>query len=164
MHRRWPGFAIAGVLVILASPVGAAPLASATWSSNLQGVQLVVTNAGATCTDTLGTHVQQSIVCPSAGLGATGTWVPTSFSVSLTMPRFSLRQFTTDGAIPVSTQARLSGAAAIQGGPSAAAATMGVAGGVTVRVARHFTKGANRSMWTGVGFSTLAKVPLSVGA
>jgi hypothetical protein len=150
MHRRWPGFAIAGVLVILASPVGAAPLASATWSSNLQGVQLVVTNAGATCTDTLGTHVQQSIVCPSAGLGATGTWVPTAFSVSLT--------------IPVSTQARLSGAAAIQGGPSAAAATMGVAGGVTVRVARHFTKGANRSMWTGVGFSTLAKVPLSVGA
>jgi hypothetical protein len=154
---------VAGSALLAPTHASAAELLSATWTQTLQGVALTVTNGGATCSDGLTTHVQQTITCPTAGLGATGSSTRTSFSLSLTMPSFSLTQFTTGGVIDLFTRAALAGGAvSITGNQSMAAATRGDAGEVTVHIATHVGKGANASMRT-VGYTTLVKVPLSIG-
>jgi hypothetical protein len=103
------------------------------------------------------------LTCPTAGLGATGWSTHNSFSVSLTMPRFSLSQFTTGGAVDLFTRVALSGGAvSITGNASKAAATKGNPGRVTVKAATHVAKGVNASLLT-AGRTTLAKVPLSIG-
>ena len=158
---------MAGVALLAPAQIEAAELLSATWTQSILGVGLTVTNSGATCTNAPTTQVQQMLTCPTAGLGATGWSTDTSFSVSLTMPQFSLSQFTTGGAIDLFTRAVLSGgAASITGNASMAAVTQGNPGRVTVKVAAHAAKGVNASLLTAgqtPGRTTLAKVPLSIG-
>jgi hypothetical protein len=169
--RVLAAFAVA----IAASTAEAGPLVAATWSQHLQGIDVTLTNGGSTCSDTLTTHVQQTVTIGGSnclnvsnpnGLDATGTSSATSYSVSLTLPSFSLRQFTTGGVIPFFTKAALGPAGQSIGGTQEAAMASGkIQGAVTVRAAAHLGKGANASMFTtNLGFqNTLVKVPLSVG-
>jgi hypothetical protein len=155
---------IAAAGVFAASAVQAGPLTSATWTQSLQGINVTVTNAGATCSDTLATHVQQTITCPTAGLGATGSATGTAYNVSLTMPPFAINQFTTGGAIPIHTKASVAGPATISGtaGGVTNVNPPGIPGMVTVKVAAHVAKGVNASKLT-PGATTLVKVPISAG-
>jgi hypothetical protein len=153
--------AAAGLFATSAAQGG--QLQTATWSQTLQGVDLTVTNNAATCTSSGPNLVQQVIGCPATGLNATGVATPTDYSVSLTMGAFSLNQFTTGGAININTAATFGpGGQVISGTAAAAAATMGIAGNVTVKVAAHVGKGANASQLA-VGATTLVLVPLSAG-
>jgi hypothetical protein len=169
--RVFAAFAV----VIAASTADAGPLVAATWSQHLQGIDLTLTNDGSTCSDTLTTHVQQTVTMGGSnclnvsnpnGLEATGTSSATSYSVSLTLPSFSLRQFTTGGVIPFFTKAALGPAGQfISGNRGAAMASGKIQGAVTVKAAAHLGKGANASMLTSKApfENTLVKVPLSVG-
>jgi hypothetical protein len=155
---------IAAAALIVGSAAQSAPLTSATWTQSLQGINVTVTNSGATCTDTLTTHVQGVIVCPTAGLGPTGSATGTSYNVSLTMPLFSINQFTTGGAIPIHTKATVAGPATISGtaGGVTNVNPPGIPGMVTVKVAAHVAKGVNASKLA-PGATTLVKVPISAG-
>jgi len=154
---------IAAAGVFAASAAQAGPLVTATWSQTLQGVDLTVTNAAATCVSSGPNLTQQVIGCVTTGLGATGTSNATDYSVGLTMGTFSLAQFTTGGAININTNATFGpGPQNIAGDASGAAATMGIPGMVTVKVAAHVGMGVNASQLT-AGATTLVKVPLSAG-
>jgi hypothetical protein len=156
-------YAIPILLCGCALAAHAGPLVAATWRQGFQGIDIVVTDAGAACTDTSADHVQQTIVCPTAGLSATGFSTPASYSVSLTLPPFLLTQVTTGAELGAAlTDAALSGRARISGDASGAAATQGIPGRVTVKAAAHVVKGANASVWRALP-TTLAKLPLSVG-
>jgi hypothetical protein len=136
-------------------------LAEATWTQSIAGVDITVTNSGATCTDTNPAHVPGAgfITCPTAGLQATGTSTATSYNVSLTLPLFQLQTFTTGGAIDFATKATLQGAQSIAGDALSATATQGIAGRVTVGGAMH----TMISMWSQPLGGTLVIIPLSVG-
>jgi hypothetical protein len=145
-----------------------------TWTQNIQGVSIEITgtdtNADNTtdvgsgsCVDTVPAHVQTQIVCPTGLVGVSATSSVTSYSVSLTMPLFSLNTFTTGGAINLNTMATFMGSATIAGNLSMATANQGIPGMLTVRVAAHAAKGVNASMQV-TGKTTLVKVPLSIGA
>jgi hypothetical protein len=147
------------------APAYAGPLLAATWTQSLQGVNVTLTNSGGTCTDTLSTHVQQTIVCPGGLANVSGSSALTSYNVSLTLPLFSINQFTTGGAIPIHTQASVGvGVANIQGneGGVTNVSPPGIPGMVTVKVAAHVAKGPNLSKLA-PGATTLVKVPLSIG-
>ena len=139
----------------------AGPLLQATWTQDLQGIAITVTNSGATCTDTNPAHVPGAgfVICPIAGLQATGSVGGTSYNVSLTMPLFQMQAFTTGGAINIGTMATFSGAQSIAGNAFSAAGTPGIAGTVLVGGAMH-TMG---SMWSQPAGQTLVQIPLSVG-
>jgi hypothetical protein len=151
--------AAAGFLAVSAAQAGT--LDSATWTQDLQGIAVTVTNAGATCTDTNPAHVPGagSITCPTAGLQGTGTSTATSYNVSITMPLFQSQQFTTGGTINIGTMATLEGAQNITGGAASATADVGIMGTVIVGGAMH-TAG---SVWNQPAGQTLVQVPLSVG-
>jgi hypothetical protein len=152
--------AAAGLLVV-GSTANAGALLSATWTTNLQGVDLTITNSTSTCTYTpMNGEVKpgQMISCGPGGLSPTGSATSSAYNVSLTVPLFSLNQFTTTGTIPTNTNATISGGQAITGTAGAAAGTPGVGGIVTVKTAAH----AKKSTYA-AGMSTLVKVPLSVG-
>ena len=87
-----------------------------------------------------------------------------SYSVSLTLPSFSLTQFTMGGSINLFTQATRATASqlVISGNALGATATMGIPGMATVKVANHVPKGVNVSKLV-PGPTTLLKVPLSIG-
>jgi hypothetical protein len=154
---------IAGAALLVGTSAYAGALQTATWSQSLQGVNLTVDNSGATCTSTGVNLVQQVIGCPGSGLGATGSASAGTYSVSLTMGLFTLNQFTTGGAININTNAVFGpGSQAVTGNAGSAAATMGIAGNVTVKVAVHVGKGVNASK-LGPGATTLVLVPLSAG-
>jgi len=156
---------------LVASDARAGTLFGATWTTTIQGgldltvnqgVRMTITQDGATCSYA-GLNgevkVDQVIGCPSAGLSATGLSSSTNYSVSLTVPAFSLDQFATTAAIPVHTTAAFGpGVQVIAGNATKATATQGVSGRVTAKIGAH-TKG---SMYA-VGMTTLLKVPLSVG-
>jgi hypothetical protein len=160
---------------LVASAAQAGPLVSATWTQNLQGVDVTLTNAGSTCGSTNPNLIQQEVTIGGAnclnaanpnGLNATGSATATSYSVSLTLPQFNLRQFTTGGALNIATKAAIAGGQTITGNATAAAANAGIPGMVTVKAAAHIGKGANASMLTSVtpmNANTLVLVPLSVG-
>jgi hypothetical protein len=168
-------FALLFAAAALLGPAAqASPLSSLTWSQDLAGISIDLTGTdtntdGVTdggdgsCIDTLGTHVQTSITCPAGIAGASGSATLTSYSVSLTLPLFSLNTFTTGGAIDVDTIATFMGMATITGTASMAVANGGIPGMVTVKVAAHVAKGANASMQA-PGKTTLVKLPLSIGA
>jgi hypothetical protein len=166
---------LAAAALLVGSAAQAGPLVSVTWSQDLQGIAIDVTGTdtnsdGVTdigsgnCVDSLPTHVQTVITCPGGLVGASGT-APngTSYSVSLTMPLFSVNTFTTGGAININTMATFMGSASINGGISSASANQGIGGMVTVKVAGHAQKGVNASMQT-AGMTTLVKLPLNIGA
>jgi PEP-CTERM motif len=156
-NRLFLSFVAAASLVV-ASGANAGALTAATWNQTLQGVDVTVTNASTTCTNTATNVTDQVIGCPTGGLNATGVATATDFSVSLTMPLFTLSQFTTGGTIPINTNATVSGAQVVKGTANAAAGTPGVGGIVTVKTAAH----TKASMYA-PGMSSLLKVPLSVG-
>jgi hypothetical protein len=146
---------------LIAASAQAGTLTAATWTQDLQGTSITVTNSGATCTDTNPSHVASAtaITCPTAGLQATGTSTASTYNVSLTMPLFSLQAFTTGGTINIGTMATLQGAQAIAGNAASATATAGIAGMVTVGGAQH----TMASMWNQPAMGTLVLIPLSVG-
>jgi hypothetical protein len=158
-----------------ATPAVAGPLTSATWTQNLQGVDVTLTNNGSTCSTTNPALIQQTVtiggvsclnVANPNGLGATGSATATSYSISLTLPNFALRQFTTGGALNIATKAAIGGMQTITGNATSALANVGIPGMVTVKAAAHIGKGANASMLTSItpmGANTLVLVPLSVG-
>jgi hypothetical protein len=168
-------FVLAAALAFGATAAAAGTLVSATWTQNLQGVDVTLTNGGSTCASTNPNLIQQTAtiggvnclnVANPNGLGATGTATATSYSVSLTLPSFALRQFTTGGPLNVATKAAIAGAQSIVGNTTKASANVGIPGMVTVKAAAHIGKGANASMLTSItpmNANTLVVVPLSVG-
>jgi hypothetical protein len=166
--------AIAAAALLAGSAAHAGALVSATWSQNLQGVDITLTNSGSTCTATNPNTIQRTYTiggdnCLDGtpfGLSPTGTASATSYSVSLTLPAINIKHFTTGGALNIVTKALISGGQTITGTSAAAAANMGIPGMVTVKAAAHIGKGANASMLTSItpmGANTLVLVPLSVG-
>src|SRR5574338_78876 len=157
---------LASAALLVGSAANAGALLSATWSQSLQGVDITTTNSGTTCTSTGSNLVQQSIGCSTgSGLNPTGTATATSYSVSLTLPSFTLSQYTTGGAINIKTIANIPGGnQGISGVNSSAGitGTAGLPGQVTVKVAAHVAKGVNGSLLTAAP-TTLVKVPLSIG-
>ncbi len=166
---------LAAAALLVGSAAQAGPLLSVTWSQDLQGIAIDITGTdtnsdgvtdigSGSCVDTNPNHVQTQVTCPSGLVGASGT-APnaTSYSVSLTMPLFTLNTFTTGGAININTMATFMGSATIAGNLSMATANQGIPGMLTVRVAAHAAKGVNASMQV-TGKTTLVKVPLSIGA
>jgi len=155
---------VAAAGVFAASAANAGPLVAATWTQSLQGVDITITNSGSTCTSTGANLVQQTIGCATgSGLNATGTFTSTTYSVSLTLPAFSLSQYTTGGSIDIRTAAAIPGGnQVITGNATAAAPDVGLPGMVTVKVAAHAAKGVNASLLTAAP-TTLVKVPLSIG-
>jgi hypothetical protein len=155
---------IASAGLLVGSTANAGALLSATWTQSLQGVDVTVTNSGSTCTSTGANLVQQQISCSTgSGLNPTGTFTGGSYSVSLTLPAFSLTQFTTGGAINIRTAASIPGGVqTISGNNSNAAPNAGLPGMVTVKVDAHAAKGVNASLLTAAP-TTLVKVPLSIG-
>ena len=121
MTSRALSFLCSLAIALGAGAARGGPLMEATWTTTLQGVALSVNNSGATCTDvdpaTVDANGSQPVLptaCPTDGLQATGYGdVRTSFTVSLTMPLFSVNQFRTGGAIDVNTMATLQGAQTI---------------------------------------------------
>jgi hypothetical protein len=88
--------------------------------------------------------------------------VSTAYSVSLTLPAFSLSQYTTGGSIDIRTAAAIPGCnQVITGNAAAAAPDVGLPGMVTVKVAAHAAK-INASLLTAAP-TTLVMVPLSIG-
>jgi hypothetical protein len=162
-------------LLLAASAGHAAQLLHATWSQNIQGLDVTVTGrntdgdpefdigSGSCSHDFPNPYVQVSITCPDGLIGSSGSATSTSYNVSLVMPQFSLSQFTTGGAINLHTRASFAGSASITGGVSMAAADQGITGRVTVKAAAHAAKGVNASMQT-IGNTTLVRLPLSIGA
>jgi len=161
-NRLFLSLVAAAGLLVAGSSAQAGSLTQASWTTTLQGIALTITNNGATCTDTAPNHTQGTFVCPTAGLGGTGTANATNYSVALTVPLFSGTHYTTGGAIPIKTEFEIQGGATISGTSNMAAANQGVPGGVTVMVAAHAGMGANVSLFT-AAMTTLVKVPLAVG-
>jgi hypothetical protein len=164
---------LAAAALLVGSAAQAGPLVSVTWNQDLQGISINVTGTdndsdgttdtgNGTCVDTLSTHVQTQITCPSGLVGASGSATSTSYNVSLTMPLFSVNTFTTGGAININTMATFMGSASINGGFSSASANQGIGGQVTVKVAGHVAKGVNASQQA-AGMTTLVKLPLNIG-
>jgi hypothetical protein len=157
---------LAAAALLVGSAAQAGTLTSATWSTNLQGIALTVTNSGATCTDvnpaTVNANGTQPVVptaCPTAGLQPTGSATnATDYSVSLTMPLFSVNQFTTGGAININTMATFAGSQVINGTVGGVTVNQGVQGMVTVKVAAH-----NKVSSLQAAPTTLVNVPLNVG-
>ena len=160
-------FAAAALLV--GSAVQAGVLTAATWSQSLQSNDLTVTNTSGTCAEGSPTVVLNNttlggFACPSPGpnthpvsLGATGSATSTSYNVSLTMPLFSINQFTTGGAVAIQTLATIGGPGALSGTANMATGGPNVGGMVTVKLAAHV-------MGSGyAGGTTLLKIPLSAG-
>jgi hypothetical protein len=166
---------LAAAALLVGSAAQAGPLVSVTWSQDLQGIAIDITGTdtnsdgvtdigSGSCVDTLPTHVQTQITCPSGLVGASGSAAnATSYNVSLTMPLFTLNTFTTGGAININTNATFMGSASISGGVSSAAANQGIGGQVTVKVAAHVAKGVNASKQA-AAMTTLVKLPLNIGA
>jgi len=150
---------IAAASLLAVTSAQAGTLSSATWTQALQGIDIVVTNSGATCTDSNPDHVQTVIGCPTAGLQATGTSTATTYNVGVTMPLFTLQTFTTGGTINIGTMATISGAQNITGNAASATATMGIAGSVLVGGAMH----TMNSVFSQPMGGTLVQIPLSVG-
>jgi hypothetical protein len=146
---------------LTAAGARAGTLVSATWTQNIQGVALTVTNSGATCTDTNPNHVPGAgfITCPTAGLQATGASTATSYNVGLTMPLFEMQVFTTGGVINFGTMATLSGVQNIAGNAFSAAGTPAVAGTIVIGGGNH----TMNSAWIQPAGQTLLKLPLSLG-
>jgi hypothetical protein len=154
---------IAAAALLTGSAADAGVLTAATWTQTIQGVDLTVTNNAATCTSVGANLVQQSITCPAAGLGATGSSGGGNYSVSLTMAAFALDQFTIGGPFNIHTKARFGpGAQNISGNGNSAGATVGIPGNVTVKVAAHIGQGVYAS-FLAPAVTTLVRVPLSVG-
>jgi hypothetical protein len=161
---------IAAAGVLAASAAQAGVLTSATWSGSLQSNDYTVSNLSGTCAENSATVVLNntsfnSIACPTTAnagitLGATGSATATSYNVSLTMPLFSIEQFTTGGAVPIFTKASIVGPGAIQGTAGMATGITNVGGMVTVKLAAHVMGSGYAA--GGVG-STLVKLPLSAG-
>jgi hypothetical protein len=165
---------LAAAALLVGSAAQAGPLVSVTWSQDLQGIAIDITGTdtnsdgvtdigSGSCVDTNPNHVQTQVTCPSGLVGASGT-APnaTSYSVSLTMPLFTLNTFTTGGAININTMATFAGSASITGNVSSAAANQGIGGIVTVKVAAHVAKGVNASKQA-AAMTTLVKIPLNIG-
>jgi hypothetical protein len=146
---------------LAAAAAQAAPLYSATWTQHIQGIDITVTNSGATFTDTNPGHVSGAgfVTCPTAGLQATGTSTATSYNVGLTMPLFQMQAFTTGGLINLGTMATLSGGQIIAGNALTATGTPGIPGTVVIGGARHNML----SQWSQPTSATLLRIPLSVG-
>lgn len=144
-----------------AAPAQASYLIGATWSQTIRGVEITVTQGGATCTDTNPAHVASAtaIICPTAGLQATGDSTPLFYDVSLTMPLFQLESFTTGGVFDLRTRVTLRGAQSIHGNAASVTATPGIGGAVTVGAATH----TMLSMWSQRRGWTLVVLPLSIG-
>jgi hypothetical protein len=159
MRTRLVAIVLAAVLAAAGAEAGT--LTSATWTQEIEGIALTVTDSGATCTDPNPAHVPGAgfITCPTAGLQATGASTGTAYSVSLTMPLFAFQVFTTGGTINIGTHATLSGAQAIAGNAFSASGSPGIPGAVTVGGAMH----TMLSMWTQPAGNTLVQIPLSVG-
>jgi hypothetical protein len=155
---------LAATALLVGSAANAGALLSATWQQSLQGVDVTVTNSGSTCTSTGANLVQQMITCSTgSGLNPSGSFTGGVYSVSLTLPAFSLTQFTTGGAINIRTAAAIPGGIQlITGVASSAAASGSLPGMVTVKVAAHAAKGVNASLLTAAP-TTLVKVPLDIG-
>jgi hypothetical protein len=151
--RGIPASLVAACVLALAGSADAGALVQATWTQN-QGVAIEITGTdtdsdgvtdvgSSSCVDTDPTHVQTTLICPAGLIGASGSSLGTSYAVSLTLPLFSLRTFTTGGAIAIHTMATFVGSATIVGGPSSAAANQGIGGVYTQKVAVHVPKGVN---------------------
>ena len=160
-------FAVAALLGGSAAQAGV--LTSATWSQSPVSNDLTINNFGGACAENTPTVVLTTTTlagqaCPTttalAQLGAAGSATATSYSVSLTMPLFSIEQFTTGGVVPVYTAATIAGPGVIQGTAGMATGVTNVGGMVTVKIAAHVMG----SMYAPGGpGSTLVKVPLSPG-
>jgi hypothetical protein len=160
---------IAAAGVLAASAAQAGVLTAATWIGSLQSNDYTISNVNGTCAEDSATVVLNSTTlagqaCPTttglATLGATGSATATSYNVSLTMPLFSISQFTTGGSVPIATQATIAGPAAINGTANMATGVSNVGGMVTVKLAAHVMGSGYAA--GGVG-STLVKLPLSAG-
>lgn len=163
---------IAAAGVLAASAAQAGVLTAATWSQQLQSNDYTVSNVGGSCAETSDTVVLNNttlggFACPPPGptavavsLGATGSATATSYNVSLTMPTFSINQFTTGGAVPIATAATIMGPGAINGTANMATGVTNVGGMVTVKLAAHVMGSAYQAGGAG---STLVKLPLSAG-
>jgi hypothetical protein len=171
MLRALPVLLATCLALAAATAAEAGPLVAATWTQNLQGVDVTLTNAGSTCSSTNPGHIQQTVtiggvnclnVANPNGLGATGSATATSYSVSLTLPSLVLEQFTTGPPLNVATKATLAGPQTITGNAGSALVDVGIPGMVTVKVAAHVGKGVNASMLAS-NMTTLVRLPLSVG-
>ena len=160
--------AAAGVLAASAAQAGV--LTAATWSASLQSNDFSVSNTSGTCAENSATVVLNDtslggVACPTTAngaiqLGATGSATSTSYNVSLTMPLFSIEQFTTGGAVPIYTKASIVGPGAVQGTANMATGVTNVGGMVTVKLAAHVMGSGYAAGGAG---STLVKLPLSAG-
>jgi hypothetical protein len=160
---------IAAAGVLAASTAQAGVLTAATWIQTLQSNALTISNVSGTCAENSPTVVLNNttlggVTCPTttglATLGATGTATSSSYNVSLTMPLFSIDQFTTGGAVPIHTTASIVGPGGIVGTAGMATGVTNVGGAVTVKLAAHVMG----SMYAAGGpGSTLVKLPLSAG-
>ena len=161
---------IAAASLVAASAAQAGVLTAATWSGSLQSNDYTVSNTGGTCAENSDTVVLNDTSfggqpCPTSAnaaitLGATGSATSTSYNVSLTMPLFSIEQFTTGGAVPIYTKASIVGPGALQGTAGMATGVTNVGGMVTVKLAAHVMGSGYAAGGAG---STLVKLPLSAG-
>ena len=161
---------IAAASLVAASAAHSGVLTAATWTASLQSNDFSVSNTGGTCAENSPTVVLNDtslggVPCPTSNnativLGATGSATATSYNVSLTMPLFSIEQFTTGGAVPIYTKASIVGPGAIQGTAAKATGITNVGGMVSVKLAAHIMGSAYQAGGAG---STLVKLPLSAG-
>jgi hypothetical protein len=140
---------------------GAGPLVSATWTQEVWGFALTVTNSGATCSDANPAHIPSYTVfgCPTAGLQASGGSAGTSYNVALTLPLFQAQGITTGGVRVYATMATLSGTQAISGSATSATATQAIHGQVLWGAANHNMA----SMWSQPLMATIIAIPLDIG-
>jgi hypothetical protein len=162
----------AAALLLVGSAAQAGVLTAATWTQSLQSNDLVVSNSQGSCAEGSSTVVLNNttlggFACPAPGpnvhpvsLGATGSATSTSYNVSLTLPLFSINQFTTGGAVPINTAATLSGPGVVSGTAGMATGITNVGGMVTVKLAAHVMGSMYQAGGAG---STLVKLPLSAG-
>jgi hypothetical protein len=144
VQARLLGLLCAATFVLIAAEAPAGTLSSATWTTELYGYFDRI-------------FIEVPVV-------AEGTSTASSLSVSLLLPPFQGGAFGTAGVIPTHRQLRILTTASQQltATPSMAAATMGVLGIASAKVAVHVAKGANASMLA-PGKTTLLKLPVSVG-
>ena len=130
---RHRGLSLLGSVAVALCAVSAqaAPLYSASWTQHIEGIDITVTNSGATCTDTLATRVQQ-LGSPARPRGSRRRGrAPGSYSVGLDDAAAGRSTSSrTGGVIAVFTHATsrdatLEGSQRVTGNASAAAASMG---------------------------------------
>lgn len=140
---------------------GAGPLVSATWTQEVWGFALTVTNSGATCSDLNPAHIPSytAFTCPTTGLQASGGSTGTSYNVALTLPLFQAQGIATGGVRVYATMATLSGAQAISGNATSATATQAIHGQVVWGAANHNML----SNWSQPLMATIVNIPLDVG-